>query len=324
MTNLQDTAPFSIAVALPAYRKSLVERMLASLRQQSRGLAWRVVDTPDADVVLRAAGDEENDLSAGLVADVRRAGGGTVAVAIESPWRAGALLNALGDIARVLGATPPVDARNFDAIAWQWLRRWSELVAADVRAVELQAGGRPFALFDLRSSTWRRLDGATQDDLTALLAVLARDGYALAATDAVPPMAGAAPFKPFLWRLGVFAGTQGPLPALAARGALRLKGWPYLAAGGPKSYAALIAQLRDGVHDHASLRVSGMSPAAELYGFLNACLVCDFFHDDVAGAAVPAPPLAKPPPHIPRPAAAPDKVGAVLASIRRSLGVPQR
>lgn len=78
--------------------------------------------------------------------------------------------------------------------------------------------------------------------------------------------------------------------------------------------------MRSGFNTAASLRDSGLAAAGLVDGFLNACLVCDFFHGETAepAASVPAP--------VPVPAGVfagaqmrPGNEQAVIASIRRSL-----
>lgn len=284
MTNRQSAVRFSIAVDLPAYRKSLVERMLQGLQSHASDFSWALADAANADVVLRAA--DAHDISPNLVADVRRTDGRVDAVRIDSPWRAGALLDAMRQIAGTL-RPEPVERRALDALAWQWLARWCELAASDARSIEWRIGHRTVALADPRASTWSCY-GAFDADPTNLLAEMARDGYALVATNAlIPATARQVPLKPLLWQFGVRAGGRGPLPSLASHGVLKLKGWPYLAAGGPRAFAELIAQTRAGTHDAASLCALAIAPPALVYGFLNACRVCDFFHDETVAAAVP-------------------------------------
>lgn len=285
MTNTHGAVPFSIAVDLPSYRKSLVERMLHGLVPHAQDLAWVLTDAPRADVVLRAA--DALDISPNLVADVRRADGRIEVVRIDSPWRAGALLEAMRQIGQKL-APEPVERRTLDSVAWQWLVRWSELVAADARSIEWRIGHRTIALVDPRASTWTRY-GAIDTDPVSLLSEMARDGFELVATSApIPATARQVPLKPVLWQFGVRAGGCGPLPTLAAQRVLKLKGWPYLAAGGPRGFAELIAQLRAGAHDASTLRALAIAPPALVNGFLNACHVCDFFHDASVVVATPA------------------------------------
>lgn len=283
MTNTQSAVPFSIAVDLPAYRKSLVERMLQGLQPHASDLSWTFTDAAGADVVLRAA--DAHDISPNLVADVRRPDGRVDAVRIDTPWRAGALLDAMRQIALWL-RPEPVERRALDALAWQWLARWCELAASDARSIEWRIGHRTIALADPRASTWTHY-GTVGADPETLLAEMAREGFALVASNAtIPATARQVPLKPLLWQFGVRAGGRGPLPALASHRVLKLKGWPYLAAGGPRAFAELIAQTRAGAHDAASLCALAIAPPALVYGFLNACRVCDFFHDETVAATV--------------------------------------
>ncbi|HVJ62569.1 MAG TPA: hypothetical protein VM555_07630 [Tahibacter sp.] len=274
---MQRVVPFSIAVALPSYRKSLVERMLHGLQPSaSADFAWVITDAPDADVTLRAA--DANDISPSLVAEVRRPDGSVEAVRIDAPWRAGALFATMQQIARTL-RPEPVAPSALDPLAWQWLARWCELAASGTRSIEWRIGHRTIAIADPRACTWTCY-GAVESDPEELLAAMARDGYSLAATSAtMPATARQLPLKPLLWQFGVRSGSRGPLRTLASPGLLKLKGWPYLAAGGPRSFAELIAQLRSGAHDAASLCALAVAPPALVHGFLNACHVCDFFHD---------------------------------------------
>lgn len=322
MTNTQEFAPFSIAVALPAYRRVLVERMLQRLLQENDdvGAAWYVSNSVEADVTLRLPADEGADPSASLLAELRRPQGGSETLTIEWPWRPGALVAALQRIAGLLrsGGT---SGSSSDALAWQWLKRWSELAAeARGRLLELRLGGQIVALMDTRLGYWYAANQVLPD-AAQFITALARDGYAMELGQSMPPpLLRPVSIKPLLWQLGVRSGSYGALPALRLRGGLRLKGWPYLAAGGPKAYAELIQKLRGGFNTAASLRESGIAAAGLVDGFLNACLVCDFFHGEAAEpvAAVPAP--------VPSGVFAgaqvrPRNEQAVIASIRRSLHV---
>ncbi|MCQ4164659.1 hypothetical protein [Tahibacter harae] len=323
MTNTQEFAPLSIAVALPAYRRALVERMLQRLLQENGEMSadWYVSHAAEADVTLRLPPDEGADPSASLLAELRRPDGGRETLTIEWPWRPGALLAALQRIARLLrsGAAGSADAR--DALAWQWLRRWSELaLEARGRLLELRMGGQVVALMDARLGYWYAANQVLPD-AAQFVTALARDSYSIELGQATPPpLLRPVSIKPLLWQLGVRSGHYGALPALRQRGGLRLKGWPYLAAGGPKAYAELIQKLRGGFNTAASLRDSGLAAAGLVDGFLNACLVCDFFHGETAepAASAPAP--------VPVPAGVfagaqmrPGNEQAVIASIRRSL-----
>lgn len=320
MMTMQRVVPFSIAVALPSYRKSLVERMLHGLQPSAAAdFAWVITDAPDADVMLRAA--DANDISPSLIADVRSPNGSVETLRIDSPWRAGALFATMQQIARML-RPEPVAPGALDALAWQWLARWGELAASGTRSVEWRIGHRTIAIADPRTSTWVTF-GTVENDAEELLAAMARDGFDLIATGAtIPASARQTPLKPLLWQFGVRSGSRGPLRTLASPGVLKLKGWPYLAAGGPRSFAELIAQLRSGAHNAASLCALAVAPPALVHGFLNACHVCDFFHDGHIVAAASADDSALP--------AGVARLGAVVAqskerqvisSIRRVLQV---
>ena len=323
MTNTQEFAPFSIAVALPAYRRVLVERMLQRLLQENGdvGAAWYVSNSVEADVTLRLPADEGADPSASLLAELRRPQGGSETLTIEWPWRPGALVGALQRIARLLrssgSSASSSDAR--DTLAWQWLKRWSELAAeARGRLLELRLGGQVVALMDARLGYWYAANQVLPD-AAQFINVLARDGYTLELGQSTPPpLLRPVSVKPLLWQLGVRSGSYGALPALRLRGGLRLKGWPYLAAGGPKAYAELIQKLRSGFNTAASLRESGLAAAGLVDGFLNACLVCDFFHGEAAEPAAAA--QASVPSGVFSGAQVrPRNEQAVIASIRRSL-----
>lgn len=333
MTNTQEFAPLSIAVALPAYRRALVERMLQRLLQENGEMnaAWYVSSSADADVTLRLPPDEGADPSASLLAEVRRPQGGSQTLTIEWPWRPGVLVAALQRIAPLLrssgsagrssGSVNSSDAR--DALAWQWLRRRSELAAeARGRLLELRLGGQVVALMDARLGYWYAANPVLPD-AAQFINALARDGYALELGQSTPPpLLRPVSVKPLLWQLGVCSGSYGALPALRQRGGLRLKGWPYLAAGGPKAYAELIQKLRSGFNTAASLRETGIAAGGLVDGFLNACLVCDFFHGEAAEPVVAAP---APAPVLTGVFAGaqlrPRNEQAVIASIRRSLHV---
>lgn len=326
---MQEFAPLSIAVALPAYRRALVERMLQRLLQENAetNADWYLSNSAEADVTLRLPSDEGADPSASLLAELRRPDGSRETLIIEWPWRPGALLAALQRIARLLRSTTAAggaDAR--DALAWQWLKRWSELaLEAHGRLLELRLGGRVVALMDARLGYWYAADPVLPD-AAQFVTALARDSYSIELGQSTPPPLRPVSVKPLLWQLGVRSGSYGALPALRQRAGLRLKGWPYLAAGGPKAYAELIQKLRSGFSTAASLRESGIAAAGLVDGLLNACLVCDFFHGETAelAVAVPPPALAAVPVSIPSGVFAGAQVRqrneqAVIASIRRSL-----
>lgn len=314
MTNPQDTAPFCIAVALPPHLKSLVERLLQGvLREQADADArWYLGDAGSADVVLRLHGDGSQAISPNLLADVRGRDGRRHALTIEGVWRSGAMAAALTRIAALIGSEP-VAAKP--QLALQWLQRWSELRRQfPTSQLALQVGGRPVALLGTRQATLQSMDRELTATPETLIAAMARDGWSLtpAGSDAAAPGAS---LKPLLWQLGLLAGTLGALPALQSQSALRLKGWPYLAAGGHRSFAELIRHLRSGDNNRASLLALELAPRSVVDGFLNACAVCEFFHDDTAAAE-------------PRTAAAPGAPvtshttdHAAIAAIRRTLGL---
>lgn len=317
MTNTQEFAPHSIAVALPAYLKSLVERMLQGvLREQADGsVRWYLSESAQADVTLRMIGDGSQAISPNLRADVRRHDGSIESLLIEGPWRTGALAAALARIGQLLQAGAGAAA----VAAHLFLQRWSENVAsAEPRLLELRVGNRVIALLDPIQYSWHALDRSAPAEFDALLDCMAQQGWSLHATQvAVIAAPAAAPLKPLLWKFGLRAGAEGVLPAVRRMPALRLKGWPYFAAGGARSYADLIAQLRGGSNDHASLQRLALAPRAAIDGFLNACYVCEFFH----GNPVPALPAARP--GVDRGAGAvtpaPSAQRAVISAIRRSL-----
>ncbi|HSX58756.1 MAG TPA: hypothetical protein VLF18_01020 [Tahibacter sp.] len=321
MMNTHDEAPFSIAVALPTHLKSLVERMLHGLLREQRHHAarWRLSDAADADVTFRLHGEDGQAISPDLLAHVRCRDGRSETVVIEGAWRAGAMTAALDGIATMIvargaaPATPPPSSPS--ALARQWLQRWCELRTQNAfDAADLNIGERTVARIDLRSATARYASLDDRPDAAALVAAMARGGW-----DLVPRHGDAAggtgvSMKPLLWQLGLLSGEQGTLPALRAVERLRLKGWPYLAAGGHASFAELINYLRNGDNDRTSLQARGIAPRAVVDGFLNACFVCDFFHDAAAAAAPPR--IALPP--SPRNDAA-DR--AAVSALRRTLGI---
>lgn len=320
MTNTHEAAPFSIAVALPAHLKSLVERMLQGLlrEQPAQAMRWQLSDTTDADVTLRLHGDEGQAISPNLLADVRRRNGDTETIVVEGAWRAGAMTTALDQIAGLItvhAKSPPAST-----LALHWLQRWSVVRASpELGGIALQVGGSAFAYIEPRSATIRFVSAGTRLDPTLLVAAMSRDGWDLlpSGSSEAPPTP-ALSVKPLLWRLGVLSGEYGALPSLRTAGNLRLKGWPYLAAGGHASYAELVKRLRNGDHDRAALLALELAPRAIVDGFLNACSVCDFFHEDGSGArgaaAVPVPA-----PN-PRDSA---REQAVISAIRRTLGMTQ-
>ncbi|TDR48610.1 hypothetical protein DFR29_101230 [Tahibacter aquaticus] len=318
MMNTQEFAPYSIAVALPTYLKSLVERMLQGVLrdQHEHGLRWYLNDAANADVTVRLMGDGSQAISPNLLAEVRRRDGGIDVVHIEGPWRTGAMALALTRIGQMLRAEAGSDAAD---AAWLFLRRWCDNVAdAQPRMLELRIGGRVVALLDPIRYTWHALDRQAPAEFDALLDAMAREGWSLnTAQVAVLSAPAAAPLKPMLWKFGLHAGRQGALPPLLHMPALKLKGWPYFAAGGARSFADLIAQLRSGANNRSSLQSLALAPRAVVDGFLNACYVCEFFHDNPA--------LLHSPPQsgsaVPLSVAPASQQRSVISAIRRSLQV---
>lgn len=315
MTNSQEFAPHSIAVVLPAYLKSLVERMLQGVLREQAGnnVRWYLSDSTQADVVLRMIGDGSQAISPSLRADVRRHDGSTESLTIDGPWRTGALAAALARIAQLLQA----GAGSAAVAAHLFLQRWSHnLASASPRRLELRVGNRVIALLDPVQYTWHALDRNAPSEFDALLDCMAQQDWSLVTTQIAVIAAPAAPLKPLLWKFGLRAGAEGALPAVKQMPALRLKGWLYFAAGGARSFADLIAQLRSGANDHASLHRFGLAPRAVVDGFLNACYVCEFFHDNPA-PALPATQLGTA--RASDAVAAPSAQRAVISAIRRSL-----
>lgn len=311
MTNPHQSAPFSIAVALPTALKSLVERMLQSVLRDQPLLAarWHLSDAPTADVTFRLHGDDGQAISPDLLADVRRSDGRHEIITVEGAWRRGAMAAALAHIAELVAAKP---AQDTSALAMQWLQHWCALRAqADAAVVELRIGDQRVAVIDTRLMTLRFVDGTAALDANALIARIAREGWTLAPLRSTGMRDGVS-VKPLLWELGLRAGVLGPMPALRTAGTLRLKGWPYLAAGGPPAFSELIKHLRNGDNDRASLRARNIAPPALVDGFLNACRVCDFFHDGVATLAAPP---------APRATMAVAGEQAAISAIRRTLGI---
>lgn len=316
MMNMNDEAPFSIAVALPAPLKSLVERMLHGLlrEQPQQAVRWHLREAGDTDVTFRLHGGDGQSISPNLLADVRRRDGRSETLVIEGAWRAGAMTAALDSIAAIIVTRRAVQTyQSPAALALEWLERWCELRARGVTTATLNIGNRAVARIDVRRAVAHFTAHEARADAPTLAATMARDGWTLATDDSHFPAGPASPLKPLLWQFGVLSGEHGALPALLNAERLRLKGWPYLAAGGHRSYAELVKHLRDGDNDRASLQALGLAPRAITDGFLNACFVCDFFHD----AATPAPAPA------PRPAALRNDSGdpVVISAIRRTLGI---
>ncbi len=314
MMNPQDTAPFCMAVALPPHLKSLVERLLQGvLREQTDAAArWYLGDAAAADVVLRLQGDGSQAISPNLLAEVRGRDGRRHALTIEGVWRSGTMAAALTRIAALIGSEPAVARPK---LAQQWLQRWSELRRQFPAAqLALQVGGRLVARLSTRQATMQALDRELTATPETLIAAMLRDGWTLtpAGSDAATPGVS---LKPLLWQLGLLAGMLGALPALQSPAALRLKGWPYLAAGGHRSFSELIRHLRNGDNNRASLIALSLAPRAVVDGFLNACAVCEFFHDDTA-APEPRTPGAATASAASRPAD-----HAAIAAIRRTLGL---
>lgn len=322
MMNTHDEAPFSIAVALPTHLKSLVERMLHGvLRDQPQhATRWQLGNAADSDVVFRLHGDDGQAISPNLLAEVRRRDGRSETLVIEGAWRAGAMTAALDSIASIIvtrRATAPAQkpTQTPATLALQWLQRWSELRAQnDASVATLHVGTRAVARIDLRNATVHYATHENRPDAATLIAAMTRDGWSL---DAVPgnrtlPPAGTS-LKPLLWQLGLLSGEHGALAPVRTAERLRLKGWPYLAAGGHASYAEFVKHLRNGDNDRSGLQALAIAPRAIVDGFLNACFVCDFFHDETAPARVraPAAPVAR--------SDAGDQL--VISAIRRTLGI---
>lgn len=320
MMNTQDAAPFSIAVALPSYLKSLVERMLQGVlhEQQERGLQWYLSDAANADVTVRMLGDSSQAISPNLLAEVRRRDGGVEVVNIEGPWRTGAMSSALTRIAELLRARP---AQEKSSLALQWLQRWCELRAQpNLLPVEFRIGGRLAALLDTRHASMQVAERSSAATPEQFIAAMTRDGWTLTPAQVTAvPATPAVSLKPLLWQLGLQSGTLGALPALRSPNALRLKGWPYLAAGGHKSFAELIKYLRNGNNNRATLQTLALAPRAIVDGFLNACLVCEFFHE--GGVAVAATPPPEPTTARAASIASGGDEQAIISAIRRTLGM---
>lgn len=321
MMNTHDAVPFSIAVALPTYLKSLVERMLQGVlhEQREHGLQWYLSDTADADVTVRMLGDSSQAITPNLLAEVRRRDGGVEVVNIEGPWRTGAMSSALTRIAELLRARP---AQEKSSLALQWLQRWCELRAQpNPSPVEFRIGGRLAALLDTRHASMQVAERSSAATPEQFIAAMTRDGWTLTPAQVTAvPATPATSLKPLLWQLGVQSGTLGALPALRSPNALRLKGWPYLAAGGHKSFAELIKHLRCGNNNRATLQSLALAPRAVVDGFLNACLACEFFHETSTVVATPA---AEPAPAATRATsiAASGDEHAIISAIRRTLGM---
>lgn len=317
MMNSQDVA-FSIAVALPNYLKPLVERMLQSVLHEPshRGCSWYLSDMPGADVTLRLKGDGTQAISPSLLAEVRCRDGRVETVSIDGPWRTGAMAAAFARIGTLLQASPQ---RDKSGIALECLQRWTALRARDLaEPVELCIGGHPVALLDTRQVTMHARDRDICRAPEALIEAMARDGWSLgpATSTAWPPSAPMS-IKPLLWKLGLYAGSVAALPALQSAATLRLKGWPYLAAGGHRSFAELINALRGRGTNRASLHALGLAPRAVVDGFLNACLVCEFFHDTHGSEQLPRVPAMNSGANL----AIHGNPHVAISAIRRSLGM---
>ncbi len=319
MMKMHDAEPFSIAVALPTYLKSLVERMLQGVlhEQQAQGLHWHLCDTANADVTVRMLGNDSQGVSPNLLAEVRRSDGSVDVVTIEGPWRTGAMAAALVRIADLLRAQPTQDKSG---LALQWLQRWCELRAQpNPPPVELRIGGRLAALLDTRHASMQVAGRGTAAAPEQFIAAMMHDGWSLQpAPVAAVPTTPTISLKPLLWQLGLQSGTLGALPALRSPGALRLKGWPYLAAGGHKSFGELIKHLRGGNNNRATLQTLALAPRTVVDGFLNACLVCEFFHERGAAVTVAAPaPTTTQTAYMTRSG----DEQAIISAIRRTLGM---
>lgn len=286
---------------------------------RSRGVRWTVVgDGAGADAVFRQR--ELGGATSELYAEVTHDGGTVEQVRVDGPLRSAAMVNVLARIARRLRAG--VAGRDTGGAALRWLEAWNRH-AGIYGLLEFSIGGQTVALIDTHHAQWHAVAGTTTPDLDSLLDRLTRESF-----DLVPAAGNAVgagvPLKPLLWQLALTAGTSDLLPALAQPGELRLKGWPYLAAGGPRSFGDMIRHLRGAPIDLQALRDLGLAPREELHGFLNACHACGYlqllpaataFGQRGALARLPQPTAS---------AAAPRRTsrsGGVIASIRRSLGI---
>ncbi|MBL8297050.1 MAG: hypothetical protein JNN30_01775 [Rhodanobacteraceae bacterium] len=321
MMNMHEETPFSfsVAVALPTYLKSLFERMLHGLlrEQPLHAARWRLSNATDTDVTFKLHGDEEQAISPTLRAEVRCRDGRSETIVIEGAWRTGAMTAALDNIASIIIERGAARATPTLTLARQWLQRWSDLRSqSETDEVVLTIGGRQIANIDLRSVTASYAASEARTDPTTLITAMARDGWALApargkSKESEPRVS----LKPLLWQLGLHSGESGAVPALRAADRLRLKGWPYLAAGGHPSYAELIKHLRNGDNNRQSLQALNLAPPTIVDGFLNACSVCEFFHDCSATVGTRTTP---PPASAPRSGTG-DQL--VISAIRRTLGI---
>lgn len=315
--------PFSVALAVSGHRSALLRCMLESAAHElrARGIRWTVVREPEgADVTFRQRAAHGSSATE-LYADVAHGGGDVEQVRVDGPLRSAAIVTVLSRIARSLrrGATG-ADAGGGSAAALRWLEAWSEY--GEGVLLEFCIGGRTVALIDTQHAQWHSVLGTATPDLEALLDRMSREEFTLKPANGSAATPGV-PLKPLLWQLALTAGNAGLMPALAQPGELRLKGWPYLAAGGPRSFGDMIRHLRGGAVDMAAMRELGLAPREELHGFLNACHACGYLQVTAAATAFGQRPGVTRL-HAPAAVATPRRAsrsGGVIASIRRSLGI---
>lgn len=324
--NVESITAFSIALQLPPNRSVLVKHMLdgAATELRERGILWRMVDAA-ADVTFRLGRSGADENPGHLYADVRHPERGVARVRIDGPLRTAAVTAALARIARALRSTATDPGA---AAALRWLDQWDALVATSQPAW-FCIGESMVALLVPGASTWHPIDSDGAPDIEHLVERMAREGFTLrpAEDDPLLPEANLS-LKPLLWQLALVAGQAGRMRGIDPRSLLRLKGWPYLAAGGPKSFGELIRLLRGNGVSAAALDASGVAAQDDINAFLNACHACGFLIVEEADPVVtpllrtPLRPLAGAQPSAPilRNAQA-GKVGRVISSIRRSLGM---
>ena len=315
--------PFSVALAVPGHRSALLRCMLESAAHElrARGIRWTVVgEANGADVTFRQRASQ-GPSGTELYADVSHEGGGVEQVRVDGPLRSAAMVTVLSRIARSLRSSASgVDSGGGSAAALRWLETWSEY--GDGVLLEFCIGGQTVALVDTQHAQWHSVIGTATPDLEALLDRMSRETFTLKPANGSAATPGV-PLKPLLWQMALTAGNAGLMPALSQPGELRLKGWPYLAAGGPRSFGDMIRHLRGGAVDMVAMRDLGLAPREELNGFLNACHACGYLQVMTAATAFGQRPGAARP-HAPVPVNAPRRVsrtGGVIASIRRSLGI---
>lgn len=315
--------PFSVALSVPGHRSGLLRCMLESAAHElrARGIRWTVVEAGSADVTFRQRPATQGDPRTGndLYAEIHRAGSDAEQIRVDGPLRSAAMVTVLSRIARSLRPGAGASGATGSSVALRWLDAWCNLAAS--APVDFSLGASKVAVLDPRRGTWHAAIGTATPDLEALLDRMTREPFALQPASAAAPTDGV-PLKPLLWQLGLTAGAAGLLPSLAQPRELRLKGWPYLAAGGPRSFGDMIRQLRGAPVDLTALRELGLAPPDELHGFLNACHACGYLQAVPAAGAFgqrsPALPLL-PPAAVARRGAG--RSAGVLGSIRRSLGI---